>query len=177
MPTNPTTNPVNLDIGPCIVTYDGVDLGGTLDNVVISIKYPKAPLLSDQTGSSPLDKSVTGVEITVATSLAESRLKENWKVAFPHGDLVTVGLQKYIQWNNTLGQRDYALAAPLILHPMVEDVTTLDFDHYFWKALASEESSFTIGYGEQYKLNLVWTIYPDVSVQPYRWYRHGDNTI
>lgn len=177
MPTNPTTVPTNLDIGPCIVTYDGVDLGGTLDNVVISIKKPKANLLSDQTGSTPLDKAVTGVEITVATSLAESRVKENWKVAFPHADLVTVGPQKYIQWNNTVAQRDYTLAKVLILHPMVEDVTTFDFDHYFWKALATEESTFTLGYGEQYKLNLVWTIYPDISVQPYRFYRHGDYNI
>lgn len=175
--TDPTVNPVNLDIGPCIVTYDGVDLGGTLDNVVISIKYPKANLTADQTGSTPLDKSITGVEITVATSLAETRVKDNWKVAFPHGDLVTVGAQKYIQWANRVANRDYALAKALILHPMVENPTVKDMDHYFWKALASEESSFTLGYGEQYKLNLVWTIYPDISVQPYRFYRHGDYTI
>lgn len=174
---DPNVIVTNLDIGPQIVEYDGVDLGGTLDNVLVKIAYKKSPLKADQFGDSELDKAVSAVAITVETSIAEVRDKDKWKVAFPNADEVTVGAQKYIQFNNKIAVRDLPQSKILRLKPIVESSSVKDFDHYFYKALSNEESELTLAFQNQYKLKIIWTIFPDMSVTPARWYRHGDFSI
>lgn len=65
-----------------------VDLGGTLDNVVISIAYKKSEIKADQSGTSVRDRRVSGIDIKVTTSLAEIKNKEIIKVLFPHATMV-----------------------------------------------------------------------------------------
>jgi len=167
----------NLDIGPCRVTWNGVDLGATLDKVVTSIKIMKSPLKADQLGDSILDNAISGYDITVTTSLAETRDKTIWNVVFPSADLAGVSPADYLDFNNKVALRDYTRAMPLILHPLVEADASLNLDHYFYKALASEESSLTLDAKDQYKLKLVWRIFPDQSQSPVRWYRYGDQSL
>lgn len=167
----------DLDIGPCKVLFDGVDLGATLDNVVISMKYDKAPMKADQTGTLVLDDAVSGMEITVKTSIAETRRKALWAAMFPSADLAGVAPNDHLTFADKVALRSLSRAKVLILKPMVENAVTLDLDHYFYKALPTEESVLTKGPGEQDKLPIVWRIYPDTSVLPFRLYRFGDNTL
>lgn len=63
---------------------DFTDLGGTLNNVVVTIGYKKAPMKADQAGTEPIDHKVSGLEVKVTTTLAEIKNKNKWLVAFPH---------------------------------------------------------------------------------------------
>ena len=175
--SNPAINIPSMDIGPCNVKWNGTDLGGTLDNVVVNFKYMKANIMADQTGETVLDKAVSGVEVTVVTSIVQTRDKDILALIFPNADVVTVGPQVYLQWNNKVAVRDLPQAQQLVLHPLVEDDAVTDYDWNFYKAMSNEESSVTIGPGEQYKLSITWQIFPDTSVQPYRFFRYGDLTI
>lgn len=175
--SNAAISVVNQDLGACRVTYNGVDLGSTLNKVVLTVKYHKAHFKSDQTGDTVLDSAIHGMDITVTTDLAETRDKTKWLVAFPSADLLGISPANYLDFKDKMGLRDLPRAQALILHPLVEADASLNFDHYFWKALATEESGLTMGPGEQYKLKLVWRIYPDVSVTPFRFYRFGDHTL
>ena len=71
-----TVTTSNMELTPMRVTYNGVDLGGTLANVVISAKYAKSNILADQSGSTVRDRRVSGVEITVTTELSEIKNKD-----------------------------------------------------------------------------------------------------
>lgn len=80
----------NMELTPMKVKWQPpgassyVDLGGTLDNVLINIAYKKADIMADQLGKTVLDRRVSGIDIKVTTSLAEIQNKEVLKVLFPH---------------------------------------------------------------------------------------------
>lgn len=164
----------NLELTPCRVTYKGVDLGGTLDNVAISLAYSKADIMADQFGETILDKRVTGLNITVTTALAEVNLKDNWSVVFPNAQFVNDGGNKAINFVTAVGSGDYAQAGILLLHPLSRPDVDLAGDHKFFKAISTEESEFNLSPTEQSKLSIVWTCYPDTGVSPAAYYFHGD---
>jgi hypothetical protein len=166
-----------MELTPMRVNFNGVDLGGTLGNVVVSAKYSKAEIKSDQSGETVRDRRTTGVEITVTTEIAEIQLKDNWKVVFPHANLVTSGLNKMIYWTQSVGDSDLARSAILILHPLSKADADLSGDYKFFKACSIAESEITYGPGDQARLKIVWNILPDDSVNPERFMIHGDPTI
>lgn len=173
MGTFPTITPANMELTPMQVKFAGVDLGGTLSNVVISPKYDKAPIKADQLGSTILDYVVSGIAITVTTELAEIKNPDIWKIVFPNASLIT-GPPKAIQFNTNIGDRDSAHTGLLVLHPLSDAPAGNDYDYTFWCAVASAESSITYGPTEQARLKIVWNILPDTSVSPYRFFRFGD---
>lgn len=177
MVSNATVVTQNMDLGPMRVTFNGVDLGGTLDNVVLSMKYMKAEIKADQSGESVRDRRVSGTEITVTTAIAETELKDNWKVVFPHADLVEQLGNQMILWRERIGSSDLDNAAELILHPLSKDDSDKSGDFKFFLACASAESELTKGPTEQDKLKIVWNILPDDSVVPNRYMIHGDPSI
>lgn len=177
MTSNATVITQNMDLGPMRVTFNGVDLGGTLDNVVLSMKYMKAEIKADQSGETVRDRRVSGVEVSVTTSIVETELKDNWKVVFPHAALVEEGGDKMIYWTSKMGDSDLANANVLILHPLSKDDSDLSGDFKFFLACASAESELTKSPTEQDKLKIVWNILPDDSVSPERFFIHGDPTI
>lgn len=172
-----TVTPGNMDIGPCKVTFDGVDLGGTLGNVTVSFKVAKAAMKADQFGDTVLDESVSGIECTVETEIAEVRDKDKLAKVFPNATLITSGAQKALQFNSAIGSRSLALAKELVLHPLVEATTSEDFDWTFYKAIPTEESSYVFSPTEQGKMKIQWRILLDTSVVPARMFRHGDKDV
>lgn len=236
-----------------------LDLGGTLDNIQITMAYKKADMKADQMGSTVLDRRVSGIEIKVATALAEIQNKDLFKIAFPHstkvadnqtggtmtavspavanftanglrsGDRVRfvagtvptgVSLNNWyyvlsagltanafefsetkggapiagsgsagtgiemqiwgagaIDFLSAIGDGDQSNAGKLELHPLSKPLADVDTDWTFWKATATAESDPTFGPEEQAKLKVVWTILPDLSVTPARFFRYGDTTL
>lgn len=150
-----------LDLGPVRVTYNGVDLGGTLDNATVNVKYDLGELKADQTGTTILDHRITGLMVTVETALAEVTNRDNWKVAFPYMDLVTSGPNKAGLFKNKNGLSMYDVAQTLILHPLNRADADLSQDYKFYKAAANSDSQIVYGPNEQIKLKVVWNIYPD----------------
>lgn len=174
---NVTVN--NFEIGPCRVTYDGVDLGGTLSNVVVNFKYEKAKLMADQYGNTLLDEAISGMEVTVETEIAEVKDKDTLKKVFPNATLVTQvsPAAKALDWENQVSTRMLANAKVLQLHPLEYADAVLDYDWYFYQAMPSEESSYTLSPTEQGKMKIVWKVYLDLTQTPPKMFRIGDNTI
>ena len=150
-----------MDLGPVRVTYNGVDLGGTLDNATVKIKYDLGEIKSDQTGSTALDHRIVGLKITVETALAEVQDKTKWKVAFPYADLITSGPNKALLFMNKNGLSLYDVANVLVLHPLNKADADLSQDLRFYKATANHESEIVRGPADQIKLKIVWNVYPD----------------
>lgn len=166
-----------MELTPCRVTFKGVDLGGTLDNVVVRPKFSKAEIKADQSGETVRDRRVSGFNVQIETSLTEVQLKEIWKVVFPHAKLVGAGINKMMYFQAAVGDSDLANAGPLILHPLSKANADLSGDHKFFLACASAESELVLSPTDQAKLKIVWNVLPDDSVQPERFYIYGDPSI
>ncbi len=171
-----TVTTSSMELTPMRVTFDGVDLGGTLANVVISSKYAKSNILADQSGSTVRDRRVSGIEITVTTELTEIQNKDIWKVVFPHATLISSGTAAIV-FKENMGDSDLANAALLTLHPLSKTDVDLTTDYNFYKAVASAESSITYGPNEQARLKIVWNILPDESVSPNQFFKYGDPAV
>lgn len=154
-----------------------VDLGGTLENVVITMNYKKSELKADQSGSTVRDRRVSGIEVKVTTKITQIQNKDIWKVVFPHAELVTVATQKAIVWKQAIGDSDLGNSGVLTLHPLSKINTDVDTDYTFFKACASAESEVSYGPEEQASLNVVWNILPDESTTPERFFCYGDVAI
>lgn len=183
MPTSATITTSNMQLSPMIVKFgtagSELDLGGSLGNVVISIKYAKANILADQSGSTVRDRRVSGMEITVTTELAEVAFKNNWKVVFPHATKLGTGNTTLaaIDFLDAIGDGDLANANQLVLHPMALASGDKSQDYTFYKAVASAESSITYGPNDQARLKIVWNILPDESANPDKFFRYGDPAV
>jgi hypothetical protein len=165
-----------MELTPMRVTFDGVDLGGTLSNVVISAKYAKSNILADQSGSTVRDRRVSGIEITVTTELTEIQNKDIWKVVFPHATLISTGTAAIV-FKENMGDSDLANANLLKLHPLSKTDLDLTTDYNFYKAVASAESTISYGPNEQARLKIVWNILPDESVSPNQFFKYGDPAV
>jgi hypothetical protein len=69
------------------------EVGGTLGNVLVDIKYEKAEIKADQLGTTVLDRRVKGLVMTVTTELTQTQDKFNvWKDVFSHSTFVGTAL-------------------------------------------------------------------------------------
>lgn len=172
-----TITPANFDIGPCQVLFNGVDIGGTHGNVKIKYKYEKKDLKADQTGSTTLDQAISGMQCSVETSFQETRNKTNMQLLFPSATITTTSGHQHVDFPDQTALRMLSLAAPLQLHPLEEAVSGRDYDWYFYKAVAQEDSEYTFGAAEQSALKITWKILLDLTVNPGRLFRIGDHAL
>lgn len=171
--SNSALSPQNMEISPCRVSFNGVDLGGTMKTVKIAVETKKAALKVDQLGESDVDFVWSGLNIKVETVLAEIKDKAKWKAALASMKKVGSGNgAMYMQ--SAMGQKDSAIAAALLLHPLSQADTVKDFDHTFYLAVPDEVTEVVFGPTEQQGLKVVWRILPDTSTTPARWWFHGD---
>lgn len=177
MPSYANVTPTNMELSPVQVVYNSVDLGGTLGNAVINVKYTKADIKADQFGSTVLDRKVSGLDITVTTELAEVKNKSTVQVIFPMATMHTSGSETALEWDSQVGVNDLSYAQTLTLHPLSITAGTVDYDHTFFLATASSESTITYGPTEQAKMKIIWNVLPDTTVTPARFYRYGNTTI
>lgn len=172
-----TVQTVNMELTPVRVTFDGIDLGGTLSDAVLTLKYMKSDIKADQSGQTVRDRRVSGLEVSVTTEVVEIQSKDIWKVVFPHATLITSGPNKAVQFDTNMGDSDLSNSKVLSLHPLSKPDVDVSTDHTFFKACSSAESAITYGPTKQSGLKIVWNALPDDSVQPERFYRYGDTTI
>lgn len=167
----------NMELTPCRVTFKGVDLGGTLENVIVRPTFSKAEIKADQSGETVRDRRVSGLNIQVETKLTEVQLKDIWKVVFPHAKLVTSGGNKQMYFQAAVGDSDLANAGILLLHPLSKVDADLSGDFKFFRACAAAESEYILSPTDQATLKIIWNILPDDSVSPERFFIHGDPAI
>lgn len=183
-------NPNDMELTPMQVfwTPNGAtaetDLGGTLGNVKISVAVEKADIKADQTGSTPLDKRVSGHKYSISTNLAQTRDFLIASYAFPNA--VLVGGTPFdgsapmaaLDFVNAVGNSDLAKAGILRLHPQDVASDNHSYDWTFPLAAPSEASEITHGPATQSQWKIDWTVYPDVSGgAPYKFFRFGDTDL
>ncbi len=154
---------------------DFTDLGGTLGNVLVSIKYKKADIKADQMGDGTvLDRRVSGLEVTVTTELAEIKdIATVWTTIYPIGTLASDSAA--MTFTSQVGNSDLANAGILRLHPLsIAPASDTSFDYYFWKACASAESEITYSSKDQAKMKIVWNVLPDFTTTPARFAKFGN---
>jgi hypothetical protein len=171
------TNPANTMLSPCRVNFKGVDLGGTLGNVTVSFETEKSEIKMDQLGTGPIDRVVSKQTMKVAFEIAEIKNKDNWKAVFPHFHEITSGLNKAIYSDSQIGRRDQDDAGLMVLHPLALIDADKSGDHNFYKMISDGTSEIIYGPGEQVRLKFSGIVLPDFSVQPVRYYLHGDPAI
>lgn len=175
--SSPIITTSNLDIGPCQILFNAIDLGASLKNVSIKFKYEKVPLKSDQTGTSILDMAISGMDVTVETEIAETRDKSKFSAIFPTATLGGTSPHQFIDFQDQVALRQLALAQTLLLHPLVDASSAHDNEWYFYKALPLEDSTYVFGPAEQANLKATWRILLDLSVTPGRMFRAGDHSL
>lgn len=171
-----TVTPGNLELSPMRVTYNGVDLGATLDSVKIHTKIATAALHADQLGSTIIDHKVSGYEISIVTSLAETQLKANWKVIFPYAKY-TSSSTGLVYFDSEIGDNALSHAAVLLLHPLSKSNADLSGDYTFYKVTAIPDSEITYSPSGQAKLKVTFHVYPDFNSSPVRFFVYGDPSI
>lgn len=167
-------NPNNISLTPMRVKFNGVDLGGTADQVSVNIKYELSDIMVDQFGKSILDKKVSGMAYSVKLTLAEIKNIDNWKVAFPHAHEIVNGGTKSIYMDMQIGDSLLSHAAALILHPLENADADLSGDYKFFKAACMSATEVKYGPEKQAGLHVEFVIFPDTSVTPARYMVYGD---
>lgn len=170
-------SPQLIELSPMRVTYKGVDLGGTVDGVSVNVKYDMADIMVDQYGKTSLNKIVSGHAMSVKFVLAETKLKDNWKVAFPFSHLVTSAGNKQEYFDIAIGSDLLATSGNLILHPLSHVDADLSGDYKIFKAGAVSASELKYGPEKQVGLAVEMIMFPDTSVSPARFLVFGDPTI
>lgn len=163
-----------MELTPMRVSFKGVDLGGTLSNITIDMKYEKADIKADQLGTTVIDRRVKGFICMVTTELNQVQDKVNvWETVFPHALHLGSGPDA-IQFNSAVGDGDLSNSGQLILHPLSQPNGILDYDFNFYKACGDAQASVVYGPDKQAALKIVWNVLPDTSVQPARFMRYGN---
>jgi hypothetical protein len=164
-----------MELTPMRVSYRGVDLGGTLSNVVVEMKYEKAEIKADQLGSTVMDRRVKGFICTVTTEFTQVQDKLNiWKAVFPHANHAGTAPADAMDFNSAVGDGDLINSGLLTLHPLSQIDSVLDYDFTFFKATADAQSSITYGPDKQATIKIIFNVLPDTSVVPPRFMRYGN---
>lgn len=170
-------SPQDMNIGPCRVVFNSVDIGGTSGDVKVKFKYEKATLEADQFGKTILDKAISGMMCQVTTNFLETIDKDKMSKVFPNLVLGGSPPHLFLDALDQVAVRELSEAAPLELHPLVDSESNLDQEWYFWKAQPNEDSEYDFSPSKQVAMKITWDIFLDTSVTPARLFRYGDNTL
>ena len=111
-----------LELGPCQVEYNSVDLGKTFGGVTVRISDDSVDLKSDQSGTSAEDTVITGTNVEVELSLAELDLDT---IAVALGQTAT-GTDGAVPGENKVGTSLLANAQELVLTKYVDGAVSTD---------------------------------------------------
>ena len=173
-------NANDLRLGPCSIDFDGVNLGGTIGGVKVKLNQKYTDLKIDQTGDAPIDSVLTSQEYTVELTVAASGDKDKWKIAMPYSSLEVDGVtptNKAIFVNNQIGRQLNSDAAELVLHPLAKADSDKSEDFKFFKAVCKSAIEVEFDSNKQRGLKLEFTILPDFTTTPAKYFIFGDPTL
>lgn len=124
-------------IGPCKVTFNGVDVGHTKGGVSFNYEPSMTDLTVDQYGSSPVDAALTGENLTIVTRLAEITAANIGK-AIASAETETGAQGTKVEIGANAGKLMSTVAAQLVLHPLKNADADYSEDVTIYKAFASE---------------------------------------
>lgn len=121
----------NIQLGPCSVTYKGVDLGHTIGGVTFTYSPDFHDTKTDKYGSSIVEKFLVGESVMAEVNLAEFKLA-NLQVAITQSalqgdDSVSVG--------SVAGKKASLTAGLLVLHPLALAASDTNSDISIYRAV------------------------------------------
>lgn len=143
------------DLGPCQITFNGVELGKTKGGVVFRDSMNQVEVLEDQAGTTPVDHIQTGRTIQVEVPLTRPSLAQLAAVIPGVSNFTS-----YLMVSNHAGIARAASAAQLILAPLVDGVASSDRLTIF-KASPNMEMELTFDNENQRVYKVVFNVYPD----------------
>lgn len=161
MATSEQTKRVKL--GPCIVTFDGTDLGLTKGGVEVSITTNKYEVMVDQFGSTAINDIITGRTGMVTVPMAETDLSKLLKV-IPGAVLVTDGTEptkKKLEIPTAVGTSLIESAKLLNLHPKANAPTNKADDVTVPLASPAGDITFSFQVENERVYAIEFRMYPD----------------
>lgn len=125
---------LNVQLGVCTVTFNGVDLGHTKGGVEWMYEPEHHDIAVDKYGSTTIEKRLIGEKVTVKVPLAEFTIA-NLRVAMPQSTFAGAANTRVLL-GATAGQKATDDSAVLVLHPFTEG--TRRHDIVLYKAYATE---------------------------------------
>lgn len=125
----------NVKLGPCSVTFNGVDVGHTKGGVTVSYEAEYHDVTVDKYGNTVAEKVLIGETLKVTVPLAENTIA-NMLIAIPAA--TSVGTSERATIGKDAGVRMAQYAKELVLHPLANQVSDLSEDVVLHKALVSE---------------------------------------
>ena len=170
MPQGPTG-----DLGPCIVIYDGVDLGRTFGGCTFRYSETDAPVHEDQQGTDPVDDINVGSPVSVDVPL--SRMTTATLAALLAGASGSGTSGTTMTVRGATGTSRYDRAKELILKPvLLSGVADPDTDKWLHVFKASPMGNYEFQYDNSTQRAYMHTFvgYPDQVGPPlYRKWRIG----
>lgn len=139
----------NVDIGPCSVYLQGVDLGHTQGGVTLTYEPSSVELKVDQYGDTPVDYALLGESVMVTCNLAEIT-EANVAKAITNSTLSTSGGDSMVKLGATAGARYSTNAGgQLILHPLANAANDLSGDVTLYNVIIDDSVELNYSPSEQ----------------------------
>ena len=135
-----------LDIGPCDVSLNGIDLGYTEGGVMFKYEPSSVQMKADQLGDTPLDFALLGENVEVECNLAEIT-EANVAFAMTNATKTTSGGDTMVGFGATPGTlySSRTNVGQLVLHPSSRSAGDKSHDVTLYKVVVDSaiELSFT----------------------------------
>lgn len=154
----------NLEMGPCLVTFGGTDLGLTKGGVEVEFSTEVAQVTADQFGDTVINEYIKGRSVKVKVPLAENDITK-FAAVIPGTTLVTNGGNKKLVFKSGVGTSLRDLAQALVLHPKNKAANDKSRDFVVPKAMAKGDMSFAFKHDDQRVYMLEFTGYADLTTE------------
>jgi hypothetical protein len=153
----------NIQIEPCTVTWNSVELGYTEGDIQISLEESLVPITSHQTGTDELGAFRTGKSVSVTVTLKETTRAALEGIFVAQGNTLTPAAGTEVSGWGTDKQftSNISTLAALVLHPIAKGATLTE-DYNFHKAYPMLES-ITLSAENATTVSVTFKVYRDDS--------------
>lgn len=134
--------------GPCTITFNGVNLGHTLDGITFAAERSFADVKVDKYGDTPIDQILVGTKVTVKFKLAQTGFPQ-LDVSMPETSSYDgAGTLDRVDLGGDTGFSLRTQAFPLVIHP-IKNTGDVSEDITIYKAVSVENIEIPYKIDEQ----------------------------
>ena len=140
--------------GPCNITFNGVNMGHTIDGIELTAERDFTRVKVDRYGDTPIDYVLAGNRLKLKFKLAQTEWAQ-WNMAIPEtSSFDGSGVRDRADFGADAGASLRAEAFPLIIHPQRNAATDLSDDITIYRAVSVENVPLPIKIDEQRVLEI-----------------------
>lgn len=153
----------NVRLGACSIVYNSVNLGHTKGGVAFKFERAMEDLTVDKYGTMPIDKVMSGANLTIEVNLAEPQV-DQLRYAIPEGDFQSGAQGKRLGLGTDSGfSMRSNVAAQLTLHPLDRAASDSSEDVVIYKAVSTEPVELNYKIDDQRVYKIVFSALVDES--------------